>query len=120
MKKRGNGIKLVPAEKRDAFLAAFNTAFEDSDWTPSAMAEQKFDAKPAWLTRILNGERGMDIYDLFRVCDILGVNPAKVIGAYPVQENPEGRCVKMAKKLNEAIPDDLWEELKTLRERTKK
>lgn len=84
------------------------------------MAEKMFNADASWLTRILNGERGMDIYDLFRVCEILGVNPAKVVGAYPTEEKAKGRCIKVAQKLNEAIPDDLWDELKALRENSNK
>ena len=119
MKKRGDAINHVPKEKRDAFLTAFNGAIEDAGLTPSALA-QMMDAKPSWLTRILKAERGMDIYDFFRICEILGARPDKIIGTFPVQENPEGKCLKVAKRLNDAIPDDLWEELKSLREKQAK
>lgn len=94
----------------DLLLENLRRTIKEKGWSASRLA-RSLGATPAWLTRILSGERGMHLYDLFRICGVLGVSVTALLDGFPETASREQDAEEVAKQILGALPDDVRKKL---------
>lgn len=119
MGKKGEGKLAIENEKKLVFLMSLRNIIKEQGWKPSRLARE-MGAKPSWLTRILKGQRGMNIFDFFYLCEIIGVPPEKLLAGFPSTIARNTEAEEVAERMNPYIPDDVWKALLKVREKQNK
>lgn len=110
--------KPLTAEDK-AFLKWISDQIIAAGTTRRAVA-LKAEIDPSRLTRNLNGERRMELFDFIRIAEALGKSPQDLCAGFGFKVPPKPEAQQVAERLAVAIPDDVWEILEKIKKASKK
>lgn len=90
------------------FRSVFETVIKERGWNQAKIC-RAIGRSAAWLSRILSGDRGMDVLDLIKIANILKINPGKLL---PLSVfNKETEDEETLKRLRDAMTPELFNKL---------